>query len=107
MPARGGSFAWTEDARFPLGACFFSLCFKESDSIGEVSRRAGLGERVSRLCLGREPGAGPAGAGDAERRGGDRGEAGSPGARPPGRTGRGQRAGIERTPAPSPASAGR
>lgn len=107
MPARGGSFAWTEDARFPLGACFFSLCFKDSDSIGEVSRRAGLGERVSRLCLGREPGAGPAGAGDAERRGGDRGEAGSPGARPPGRTGRGQGAGIERTPAPSPASAGR
>lgn len=57
---------------------FFYLCFKDSDSIGEVSRRAGLGESVSRLCLGREPGAGPAGAGDAERRGGDRGEAREP-----------------------------
>lgn len=75
---------------------FFSLCFKDSDSIGEVSRRAGLEKRVSRLCLGREPRTRLAGVGDREgeaRQGRE--------ARPPGRT-RVWARGRGRTRAPSP-----
>lgn len=62
VPAREGSFAWAEDARF-LSVHVFSPCFKDSDSIGEVSWRAGLGKRVSRLCPGRKPGPGQRGRG--------------------------------------------
>jgi hypothetical protein len=64
-----GRFAWIEDTRFLSVHVFFLLCFKDSDSIGEVSRRAGL-EGASAACLGREPVAGQRGrgAGDAEGR---------------------------------------
>lgn len=53
----------------------FSLCFKDSDSIREVSRRAGLGKRVSLLCPGREPGRASRGGGPGAQRRRPRGEA--------------------------------
>lgn len=44
MPAREGSFARTEDALSSRCLCSLPVC-KGGDSIGEVSRRAGLGRR--------------------------------------------------------------
>ena len=61
MPARGGSFAWTEDARFPLGACFSTSVLKTVTASEKYPGGPGWERASAAFAWGGSPGPGQRG----------------------------------------------